>query len=137
MADLNVEDDEYCFACGSKNTIGLHLDFKQVENSVVCEFVADKLYQGYAGILHGGIASTLLDEVMAWQLIKINKIMAVTVRMEVKFRKPVPIGQKIIIKASYDHCERNFHFVKGEIRSEDGKLLVSSTGVFAEGKINI
>ena len=51
MADLNVEDDEYCFACGSKNTIGLHLDFKQVENSVVCEFVADKLYQGYAGIL--------------------------------------------------------------------------------------
>lgn len=129
---MELTDDNYCFACGRDNPIGLKLELQPDGDTMVCEFTAEKKYQGYCGIMHGGISSVILDEIMARLLIDIKKIVAVTLKMEVKFRKPVKTGETVIARAFYESSEKNFHFVRGEIRSSDGKLLVSSKGTYAE-----
>ena len=50
--------------------------------------------RGLGGIAHGGIVTTILDEVMAWALID-HDHWGVTARMAVTFKRPVPIGEPI------------------------------------------
>jgi acyl-coenzyme A thioesterase PaaI-like protein len=51
-------------------------------------------FEGWEGIIHGGIICTILDEVMAWSLVA-NDNWGVTARMSVDFRRPVTVGQAI------------------------------------------
>jgi hypothetical protein len=53
-----------CFACGTDNPIGLNLQFYRLADDVCTEITLDKQYEGWEGVIHGGIVSTLLDEVM-------------------------------------------------------------------------
>jgi len=56
-----------CFVCGEKNPGGLQLSFQIDEEKQTLKtiFVGKPVFQGYDGIVHGGIVSTLLDEAMA------------------------------------------------------------------------
>ncbi len=129
---MKLEDDRYCFACGKENPIGLKLVFEQQDGVFFTRFIPGKMHQGYKDFLHGGIASTVLDEVMARLLIDIHGLMVVTAKMEVRFRKPVPIESEVTVSAKYTGSEGNFHMANGEIRTAKGLLLVSATGMFAE-----
>ena len=53
-----------CFVCGDKNPIGLNVPFYVKGDEVVAEYTAGCHFEGYRDILHGGILSALLDEVM-------------------------------------------------------------------------
>ena len=61
---MELIDDNYCFVCGKKNPIGLKLDFSFDGKTIKTDFIPQKEHQGYFNIVHGGIISTLLDEVM-------------------------------------------------------------------------
>lgn len=85
-----------CFGCSRDNPVGLHLDFFMREDGCVCtRFTPNLFHQGYNGILHGGLVATILDELMANHLLKLG-YQAVTARLEVRFRKPIPIGQELL-----------------------------------------
>ena len=60
-------DNNYCFACGSKNPDGLKLEFKYSDDGSKAEttYIPPEKFQGWKGIVHGGIITTLLDELMA------------------------------------------------------------------------
>jgi len=83
-----------CFACGSLNEHGLHLDLHVDGDRCWTETALAARFQGWDGIAHGGIVATLLDEAMAWSLAATDN-WGVTARMAVAFRKPVPIGTRI------------------------------------------
>jgi len=53
-----------CFACGTANPIGLHLNFFRSGDYVCSEITLDRYHGGWENIAHGGIISTILDEVM-------------------------------------------------------------------------
>lgn len=129
---MKLEDDSYCFACGNKNPIGLKLKIEPSEDSLSASFTPRKEHQGYKDLLHGGIASVILDEVMARFLIDVKKINVVTAKMEIKFKKPVAIDETIRATAKYSAKEGRFHKVKGELRDSKGVLLVCAEGTFAE-----
>ena len=131
---MKLEDDNYCFACGEDNPIGLKLKFIKEVDSISTSFIPEKRHQGYMNFIHGGIASTILDEIMARYLIDIKKLNVMTAKMELRFRKPVPLHEKITATAKYVSQESHFHTVNGELRSEKGILLVSATSIFAEIK---
>ena len=60
---LKQPNSRHCFACGLENPIGLKLKFYQTaEDEVTADYVAPEEYQGYPGILHGGVTATILDE---------------------------------------------------------------------------
>ena len=94
----NFTDDGYCFVCGQKNPIGLKLDFAFDGRTITTEYVPPKEHQGYRNIVHGGIVSTLLDEVMVKVAIELGKP-AVTAQMDIRLKKAVNIGTRITISA--------------------------------------
>src|SRR4030065_586627 len=95
---MELIDDNYCFVCGKKNPIGLKLDFSFDGKTITTEFVPQKEHQGYFNIVHGGIISTLLDEVMVKLAIEMG-MPAVTAHMDIRLRKALDIGKKITVQA--------------------------------------
>src|SRR4030067_3003604 len=95
---MKLADDGYCFACGPKNPIGLKLKFSFNGKTIKTKFIPKKEHQGYLNIVHGGIISTLLDEAMV-KLALAMDIQAVTAQMEIRLRKPLNVGEKIIVEA--------------------------------------
>lgn len=90
MKDIN----SMCFGCGPHNPGGLHLTFKQDGETLYTEFIGTEIHQGYHGVLHGGIVSTIMDEVMANHLYILG-CTTMTADLEVRFSQPLPIGQPI------------------------------------------
>ena len=79
-----------CFACGLANPIGLHIDgFVEQDGDVTAGFTARPELQGIIGSMHGGVAATALDEILVWAGIIQEKVLTVTARLEVRYRRPV------------------------------------------------
>lgn len=80
----------HCFACGSLNTHGMGLVLHVERDRAWVDLSLEPRFQGWDGIAHGGILCTILDEVMAWSLAGSDN-WGVTARMNIAFRKPVPL----------------------------------------------
>lgn len=88
-----------CFICGLKNPVGLHLHIYETEPGVVeSTFTAPGHFQGYPGVLHGGIVGAILDELCGRSQMgsdpQAPRFMF-TAKLEVKYRRNVPIGQRL------------------------------------------
>ncbi len=68
LAELGIDFDHWCFACGRANPYGLHLDFEVARDRAMTRFTALREHTGYDGAVHGGIVSALLDETMGWAI---------------------------------------------------------------------
>lgn len=78
-----------CFGCGLDNPIGLRLDgFHIAGDGVSAHFRPRAEFNGFSGILHGGIIAALLDETMAWSAMLLEGTFVVTASLELKYRKP-------------------------------------------------
>lgn len=94
-----------CFICGLENPVGLHLHIYEVEPGVIeSTYTAPEHFQGYPGVLHGGIVGALIDEMSARAQMGSdphNARFMFTAKLEVKYRQNVPIGRllKIVGKA--------------------------------------
>jgi acyl-coenzyme A thioesterase PaaI-like protein len=94
-----------CFICGLENPVGLHLHMYEVEpGTVETTYTAPEHFQGYPGVLHGGIVAALIDEISGRAHMGSdpnNPRFMFTAKLEVKYRKNVPVGRplKIIGKA--------------------------------------
>ncbi|MDI3341920.1 MAG: PaaI family thioesterase [Sphaerobacter sp.] len=128
---VNTTTDHGCFGCGEGNPIGLRLAFyRHGERGVRAVFTPQREHEGYHGVTHGGILSTLLDEAMSWAVLSDGRL-AVTARMDVHFRRPVPVGQPVEVVAEVVRDRGRLVETRGEIRDEAGRVLVSATGAFA------
>ena len=61
---MTLAADGKCFACGADNPIGLKLQFECEGDDYVTRFLTAEEHSGWAGLVHGGLLATLLDEVM-------------------------------------------------------------------------
>lgn len=119
--------DHNCFGCGAANPIGLHLEFYILdENSVWAEWMPTSAYEGYGGMIHGGIICTLLDEIMAWSLYA-RDTWAVTAKLQTSFRKPVHVGEAVRLIGTVVRDRGRILEIHGEIR------LVADDSLLAEG----
>jgi acyl-coenzyme A thioesterase PaaI-like protein len=119
----------YCFGCGDLNPAGLKLEFRFEGNKAVADFLPQKRHQGYPGLMHGGVTSTALDEAMGWAMYGLG-VWAVTGKMEVKFRQPLPLHQKATVSGEVIRNRGRWLEVRGEIRGEGGRLMAESYGLF-------
>ena len=121
-----------CFICGLENPVGLHLHIYETEPGVVeTIYVAPEHFQGYPGVLHGGIVSAIIDEISGRALMgsdPMNPRFMFTARLEVKYRKNVPIGKplKIVGKAGKAKS-RSAEAWAGIYEAETGELLAEGT----------
>lgn len=89
-----------CFICGIENPIGLNLKiYETEEGSVETSYTAPEHFQGYPGILHGGIVAAILDEISGRALMgdPSSPRFMFTGKLEVKYRKNVPVGERLRI----------------------------------------
>jgi acyl-coenzyme A thioesterase PaaI-like protein len=119
----------YCFGCGDLNPAGLKLEFRFEGNKAVADFLPQERHQGYPGLMHGGVTSAALDEAMGWAMYSLG-VWAVTAKMEVKFRQSLPLHQKATVSGEIIRNRGRLLEVRGEIRSEDGRLMAESYGLF-------
>ena len=106
MTDYPIKqpNSRMCFICGLENPVGLHLHMYETAPGVIeSKYIAPEYFQGYPGVLHGGIVAALLDEVSGRIHMgdAANPRFMFTGKLEVKYRKNVPIGKllKIVGKA--------------------------------------
>jgi acyl-coenzyme A thioesterase PaaI-like protein len=129
---LSVRDDHHCFGCGRLNPWGLKLSFYEgpEESELWAPWTPVREHEGYDGIAHGGIITTVLDEVMAWTAYR-RQIWAVTGRIAVSFRRPVEIGVPTRAIGRIVADRGRILELAGELRREsDGALLAEATGTF-------
>lgn len=97
-----------CFGCAPTNPIGLQLDFWEDGEDIITEWLPSANYQGWINTLHGGIISTLMDEVAGWVVSRKLQTAGMTTSLNVKFMKPVFTTEpKITVRAHITNQRRN------------------------------
>ena len=112
-----------CFACGTNNPIGLKLRFYRQDNYICSDVILTGHHVGWQNMAHGGIISTLLDEVMSWTVIYFKKCFSVTRRMQVRYLRPVPVEVPLT--------------VKGVITSDEGQRRCQAEALLQDQSDNI
>jgi acyl-coenzyme A thioesterase PaaI-like protein len=121
----------HCFACGTLNEHGLRLTLHLEPGVAWIETSLDRRFEGWEGIAHGGITTTILDEVMAWSVIS-SDAWGVTARMQVDFRRPVPIGRAIRATGRLVRDRRRLFDTEAElVDGETGEVLARASGTYA------
>ena len=116
-------DNKYCFACGPDNPAGLRMKVEYEKDRSICRITLAEHYQGWTHIAHGGVVCTLLDEIMAYAVLKFIG-QGVTSHLSSKFRKPVPLGEPIVASGWIVERKGRRATARAEIRTEaDGVLL--------------
>jgi uncharacterized protein (TIGR00369 family) len=119
-----------CFACGELNEQGLHLAIHTDPQHAWTEIALEPRFQGWEAVAHGGIVCTLLDEVMAWAVIG-RGTWGVTARLNVVFRRPIPVGRAIRAEGRVVDENRRAHRTVGRVvDAATGELLATAEGTF-------
>ncbi len=127
------QNTKMCFVCGVKNSLGLNASFYEVDSGELVAVVNPAPeHQGYPGRLHGGIAAAILDETIGRTITmgKESEVWGVTLELNIKYLKPIPINEEIKVVAKLIEDKRIFRgtgkiiLANGEIAAEaEGKYL--------------
>ena len=122
-------NSKMCFVCGVKNTYGLNAFFYETDtNELVAVIKPGQEHQGYPGRLHGGIAAAVLDETIGRTITmgKEKEVWGVTLELNIKYLKPIPLDEEIKVVAKLIEDKRVF---KGT-----GKIILSNGDIAAEAE---
>ncbi len=122
-------DDGYCFACGEKNPIGMHLKFNLAGDALETKYTFPKELQGYRDIAHGGMIALLLDEIMVNLPWKKLKVPVVSAEMRVKLKKPLKTGEEVTARAVITKQNSRIIYVKGEVVRASGEVVAEGEAV--------
>lgn len=125
---MNLVDEKKCFVCGKENEIGLRLDIKSDKTAQKSWALikVDNKFCGWSGVVHGGIISAILDEIMAYAAFTVYEF-GVTGEITVRFRKPIPTEQEILIEGQVECQKGRVVYAKGTI-TMNGEIMAESTG---------
>lgn len=120
----------HCFACGTLNASGMGLVLHVEPQRCRTEVTLEQRFEGWDGIAHGGILSTILDEVMAWSLVGEDN-WGLTARISVEFKKPVEIGHPIRAEGWTTRSRRRLVDTAAHIVDpRTGDVFATATGVY-------
>jgi acyl-coenzyme A thioesterase PaaI-like protein len=119
-----------CFACGQLNVSGMQLRLHADDGRCWTELALPRRFEGWEGVVHGGVVSAILDEVMAWSLIGQDRL-GLTARLEVEFHRPVPVETPIRADGWItEHRRRRFDTAARLIDVATGRVLADATAIY-------
>lgn len=125
----------WCFVCGVHNPAGLKIKFFSTGHQcVTATVILGDEYQSYPGIAHGGILATILDETMGRAILAEDgpERFMFTARMDIRYRKAVPLNQPFIAKGHVESVRGRIAQVSGEIVLGDGSTAVEATATLVD-----
>lgn len=125
----NFSDNNLCFVCGTGNPQGLKLAFHYNEESgqVESEVRFPGHLQGWQGVAHGGLISTVLDEIMIKAAAE-KKLKCVTGEINVKFKKPTLTNKTYLIRGKVVEIKKRLIFTEGFLLDSDGEIMAAAKG---------
>lgn len=123
-----------CFVCGVENTVGLRLAFyDQPDGDVISEVTLPDRYQGYPGVVHGGIVASMLDEVAGRAAMQGDTArFMMTAKLEIRYRKPIPIGQRLRLVGRLERRRGRLTVVHGEVCLPDGSVGAEAEALLSD-----
>lgn len=123
---FRVADDGMCYVCGKDNPEGFRLNFSHPEpGRLTAEVVFKKTQQGFKDVVHGGMLSILLDEMMvnlAWK----EGTPAMTAELTVRFKKAAPVGQKVLLEGVLERGEGRILSMTASAKSPHGEVYATA-----------
>lgn len=125
-------DGQTCFGCGAANPIGLGMEFLTDGHRVYSLVSVPAAMAGWDQTVHGGILSTILDEIMGWSVISLLGKIGLTKSMTVEFIKPVRVSQNLTVVGGIEEiCSERQVLVSGAIYTDEDRVCAKATGTFA------
>ena len=125
-----------CFVCGVENPHGLHLVFHQTKpGEVTADYIAPEHFQGYPGVVHGGIVAAMLDEISGRAFMDNDPAkprFMFTARLELRYRRNVPIGQPLHLVGRAIKSKGRTATASGQIFGPDGLLLAEAEALLVD-----
>jgi acyl-coenzyme A thioesterase PaaI-like protein len=107
-----------CYVCGPDNPDGMHVPFSpDGPHGSRALYTARAEHAGWPGILHGGVTFSLMDEALGWA-VHFQGLHGVTARAETRFRQPIPVGAKLIIRGWTIEQRHRLVTARAEIRTD-------------------
>jgi len=129
VANIRNRVHPKCVVCSSANTKGLHLHFDVADDgSVKADFQCDEAFEGYPGVLHGGVISSILDGAMGNCIFACGQA-AVTIEMTTRFRHPVTTYSQATVSAKIIRISHPLYLLEAEI-AQDGEIKATAKGKF-------
>ena len=129
MQEPSDSPRRWCFGCGDRNPEGLHIEFEFDGRRVSGRFFPRATHQGWPGVAHGGVAAAALDEAMGWAMYAAGA-WAMTARMEVRYRRPLTLGEELLVTAEVTRDRGRRLEAEAEIRTLSGETLAQASGLF-------
>lgn len=117
-----------CFACGLANPIGLKLKFYETApGEVTVDHIVSDEYQGYPGMVHGGVVAAMLDEVAGRTQMGGNPTRFMfTARLDIRYRQNVPTGQPLHLVGRSGKVKKRTATASAQLFGPDGALLAEA-----------
>ena len=118
----------HCFVCGLENNYGLKLRFIETgPGEVMAEYTVPEQFQGYPGVVHGGVVTAMLDEVTGRaHITDENTRFMFTAKIEIRFRKNVPVGEQLRIVGRIEKSKSRMASSTGKIYGPEGDVLAEA-----------
>lgn len=121
-----------CFVCGEDNPAGLHLTFEQQEDGALeARWTPALTAQGYPGLVHGGLLSTVLDEAMS-KSVAAGGVQALTAEMKVRYRRWAKVGEECRIRGWVVARKKRLVETEATLTGPDGVECAHAWGSFLE-----
>jgi acyl-coenzyme A thioesterase PaaI-like protein len=120
-----------CFACGVENEHGLQMTFYEAGEGVLhAVYRVPSQFQGFPGIVHGGIVASMLDEMVSRvAMIGEPNRFRMTAKLEVRYRQPVPTEQDLELHARLTRSRGRVSFATADVRLPDGTVAAEAEGM--------
>lgn len=121
-----------CFVCGRANPHGLYLSFYDDGiDTVKTRTTIKSQFQGYPGIVHGGVLASIMDEVVGRvAMVGDHHRFMMTVNMKVQFRNPAPIGVELT-------GEGKAVRMRGRIAKAEGKIFLPDGTIACQAELTL
>ncbi|MBU0487384.1 MAG: PaaI family thioesterase [Bacteroidetes bacterium] len=117
-----------CFGCAPGNQTGLRMKFWEDGDDIVCKWQPESRYQGWNDVLHGGIQTTLMDEIASWVIFVKLLTSGVTSRLDVELLKPVNVSKgTITLRARMGDMKKRLAFIPVELFDGENVLCARGT----------
>ena len=120
-----------CYVCGVENPGGFRLAMRvEADGTVAGDYTPPPEDNGYRGIVHGGIAMTLMDEVMTWAAILGTRRLCVAAEMTTRFRRPMPVGAAYRFSGRVTRVSPRLVLAEASVTGPDGEAVATAEGKY-------
>lgn len=120
-----------CYVCGQTHPRGLRARFfANVNGQVQCQFKPDSTQTGYAGLVHGGVVSTLFDELLGWPIVLQTGRMCFSAEITIRFVKPIPADGSYLATAYCGTDRGRFWENEADLRDSSGTIYAKARGKY-------